>query len=184
MSEIYRGVPRIGRVVSTSLAVLLGIQTSSWADPKGGSQAQTSPAVDPGRSVRAVAAGSNPWVLCGSLSALSSCSLPSFPTDQYEYGFKYNTSEALVANCTFWNVGFRFTNRFPYFVLNDNPLDGTVRLGGAVFYTGTNASDDDVPVQCPAGFWRQQYWSIEANNVIRMSGSNGCYNLDIYCRSR
>jgi hypothetical protein len=176
---IRRGVLGI-----VAVAVLSGLPSLSWAEPKPASPAQTPTTSEPARSTRALADGSNPWFLCGSLAALQSCSLASFPTDVYEYGFKYNSSEALAASCLFWNVGFRLINRNPYIIFSDNPTDGSMRFGGAMFYTGTNASDDDVPSQCPGGFWRQRYWYLDANNVPQTIGSNGCVNLDLYCRLR
>lgn len=177
-------VARLGLLVLVPLAVLCD-QTLAWAEPKPESRTQTSIVAEHGCSASALAAGApNPWVLCGTLSALSGCSLPSFPTDQYEYGFKYNSNEALVASCLNWNRGSRFVNRVPYVMLSDNPSDGSMRFGGAIFYTGTDAADDDVPGVCPAGFWRHRYWFLDANNAIQTLASNGCVNLDIYCRLR
>ena len=154
---------------------------NAWPD----SAARTAVLGDPGRSPQAVVNGnSNPWFVCGSLSQLSNCALSSFPPDQYEYGFKYNSPEALAASCLTWNTGLRLVNRVPYIIFSDNPTDGTMRFGGAIFYTGTNATDDDQPGQCAAGFWRQRYWVLGADNSIQVTASNGCYNLDVYCRLR
>ena len=129
----------------------------------------------------------NPWVLCGSLESLrigtSRCEINGFPVDQYEYGFAYNSKEVYVANCLFWNVGIRVANRLPYMVHSDNPSTG-MSFGGAVFYTETFASDDDVPNSCASGNWRHRYWNMTANGDIATGFSNGCLNLPLFCRRR
>lgn len=72
---------------------------------------------------------------------------------------------------------------WPYIVLSDNPTDGTMQLGGAMFYTETNATDDDIPASCASGLWRHHYWEIVGGSVV-LSGTNGCLNQALFCRHR
>ena len=123
----------------------------------------------------------NPWVACGDLSDLQagSCQLSEFPALEYEYGFTYNTPIPHVLMCTTWNRGFRMYNRDPYVVNADNP-SGNVNFGGSMWYTGTDASDDN---SCSGDNWRHKYWRLSSGTVVPFS-SNGCFNRTIYCRKR
>lgn len=120
------------------------------------------------------------WFPCGNLGQLSNCQLPAYPGTRYEYGMAYNTSQPIPVVCSSWNVGSRLYNKDPYFVYSDNP-SSTMQWGGAMFYTGTYAADDDA---CQSGTWRHRYWSLGANNVISTAASNGCINQQLYCRLR
>lgn len=125
-----------------------------------------------------------PWFACGNLGQVntSTCQLPEYPILDYEYAIGYNSREPLPVVCTLWNRGVRLYNKTPYLIFSDNPTT-VMRYGGAVFYTGTDASDDD---SCASGQWRHRYWQLEAGNAVTAGQSNGCYgsNLAIYCRSR
>jgi hypothetical protein len=122
------------------------------------------------------------WIACGTLNQLSSCKLADYLSTRYEYGIAYNSTEPMPAICTTWNRGDRIYNKLPYFVYSDNPTAGMF-WGGFVFYTGTDAADDDT---CGAGQWRHQYWKIESSGAVSAKDGNGCYgtNLTIYCRLR
>lgn len=122
-----------------------------------------------------------PWAPCGTLADLSGCSLPGFPPTEYQYGVQYNSTEPMAVQCTFWNQGRRLYNTLPYFVNSDDPSAG-MQWGGFMWYTGTNAADDDT---CPnAGEWRHQYWILGANNAVSPIGGNGCAIQPILCRKR
>ncbi len=192
---------RIGLLVLVPLAVVFGVQTISWAVPKIWSPGDTLTASDLNQNfkaledqvaaVSAALSAANPWVKCGKLEDLRTganrCEIAAFPVDQYEYGFKYVTAEVMVATCTFWNVGLRVFNRDPYMVNSDDPSGTAMALGGAIFYTETLATDDDIPGSCPSGTWRQRYWAIVSGNVVTTGpglGTQGCANLDLYCRRR
>ena len=112
----------------------------------------------------------------------TTCQLP-YPSTHYEYGIAYNSREPLPVVCTSWNVGARLYNKDPYFVQSDNPTAG-MRYGGFVFYTGTQADDDN----CPIEQWRHRYWYINPDGGITVWAGNGCYgrgrNLTVYCRAR
>lgn len=127
------------------------------------------------------------WSECGSLNQIQDCELPNFPADDYEYGFKYNGPIVHRATCTTWNRGMSFYNVEPYLVETDNPSGG-MRRGGTMFYTGTDAADDDEPGQCATGSWRHRYWymSATAEPGVTPTFTNGCYgaNQAIYCRLR
>jgi hypothetical protein len=127
------------------------------------------------------------WSQCGTISQIAECQLPNFPSDDYEYGFKYNGPVVQRANCTTWNVGMHLYNADPYLMDNDNP-SVSLRMGGVMFYTGTYATDDDQPDQCPAGAWRQRYWYLSPTTEpgVTPMTSNGCLGADfaIYCRLR
>lgn len=125
-------------------------------------------------------ANAGDWFACGYLGQLVSCQLPSYPSTRYEYGMTYNTGEPIPVRCTTWNVGYRVYNKDPYFVYSDNP-SLSAQWGGAVFYTGTYAADDD---GCQSGTWRHRYWTLTANNVISTGSSNGCVNQPLFCRAR
>jgi hypothetical protein len=122
------------------------------------------------------------WVACGTINQMSGTQLPNYPSVRYEYGIAYNGAEPLPAICTDWNRGFRCYNKQPYFVFSDNPAVG-MQWGGFVFYTGTDASDDNL---CLAGQWRHRYWWINSTGAISTGSSNGCYGseLTLYCRRR
>ena len=77
----------------------------------------------------------------------------------------------------------RVYNRDPYMVESDNPIGGSMKLGGAIFYTGTDAPDDDQPGSCAAGLWRHSYWVISSGSV-GLTGSIGCFDVDLWCRER
>jgi len=185
---------RIALLVIVPLAVVFGVQTISWAVPKMWARGDTLTADDLNQNfkeledkVAALSAG-NPWVPCGKLedlrSATKPCEIAAFPVDQYEYGFKYNTTEAVPVTCTRWNRGMRVFNRDPYMVGSDNPTSG-MSLGGAMFYTETDATDDDIPASCASGTWRHRYWRIVDGNLDAIGlGTNGCVNLDLFCRRR
>jgi hypothetical protein len=130
----------------------------------------------------------NPWVACGEFDELRKgavkCEHTDFPVDQYEYGFKYNGIEVHVADCLTWNVGLRLVNRDPYMVNSDDPMIGSMQRGGAIWYTETNAADDDIPSACPSNSWRHRYWRIANGNVLLDLGSNGCTKGSLYCRRR
>jgi len=120
------------------------------------------------------------WHECGKLSQIkSSCQLPTMPIDEYEYGIKYNSTEAMPVNCTFWNKSRRVFNKQPYLTYSDNPQSG-MKWGGFVFYTETNASDDN---NCGTK-WRHHYWTIGSDNKVSVEHSNGCNDPIIYCRER
>jgi hypothetical protein len=130
----------------------------------------------------------NPWVACGEFDELRKgavkCEHTEFPVDQYEYGFKYNSVEVHVADCLTWNVGLRLVNRDPYMVNSDDPTSGSMQRGGAMWYTETNAADDDIPSACPSNNWRHRYWRIANGSVLLDLGSNGCTKGALYCRRR
>jgi hypothetical protein len=184
---------RIALVIAVPLALVVGAQAVSWAVPKVWQSGEPLTAADLNGNFSslddAVAAlgGPNPWVQCGTFEDLrdgaAACVLASHPPEQYEYAFKYNGPEPQVANCTGWNRGLRVANRDPYFVNADNPTNGLMALGGAVFYTETDATDDDIPAQCGANTWRHAYWRITDGNV-GLFGSNGCMNPPLFCRRR
>ena len=125
-----------------------------------------------------------PWVACGSLGEIDTiaCQLPAYPSRDYEYAVSYNSREPLPVVCTYWNRGVRMYNKIPYLVFSDNPTAG-MRHGGFIFYTGTDATDDDT---CAAGQWRHRYWYLDADNTVTTLASNGCYgsNLTLFCRFR
>ncbi len=209
-------VTRIGLLILIPVAVVFGVQTISWAVPKIWAQGNTLTADDLNQNfkeledkvaalstgnkaledkVAALSAG-NPWMPCGKLedlrSATKPCEIAAFPVDQYEYGFKYNTTEAVPVACTRWNRGMRVFNRDPYMVNSDDPTATTtpggpavMALGGAIFYTETNAADDDIPAACQSGTWRHRYWRIVGGSLDTTGlGTNGCVNLDLFCRRR
>lgn len=118
------------------------------------------------------------WFQCGYLGQLVNCELPSFPVTRHEYGIAFNTKQPQVVTCSTWNVGYRIYNRDPYFTYSDNP-SVSANWGGSVFYTGTNATDDD---GCQSGTWRHRYWTLGTNNVISTGNSQGCINQIIWCR--
>jgi hypothetical protein len=123
-----------------------------------------------------------PWVACGNMSDLiADCQVTNYHTNDFEYGFAYNTVEIHPAFCTQWNRGVRVYNRELYWVQADNPQSGTVGYGGASFYTGTDASDDDT---CPTSSPRHQYWRLDANNNVIMLSGNGCFDHPVFCRRR
>jgi hypothetical protein len=123
----------------------------------------------------------NSWFICGNLGQLSNCQLPGYPSTEYEYAIQWTTSpEPLPVACVTWNVGSKVQNKEPHFVYSDNPTSG-MRWGGFMFYSGTNAADDDV---CQSGTWRHRYWYLDANNTIVAAFSNGCINPPLYCRAR
>jgi len=181
---------RIGLLVVVPVALLLGARAVSWAVPKVWSSGETLTAEDLNRNFRALeeAAAQRSWTECGTLESLhkgaSQCVIDGFSPDDYEYGFKYNSPEAYVLDCLRWNVGTRVVNRHPYLVNSDDPSSSATQLGGALFYTDTNATDDDIPAQCPSGMWRQRYWRIAGGSVAMDLSSNGCVNIPIYCRRR
>ncbi len=127
------------------------------------------------------------WSECGTLADMTSCQLPDYPSDDYEYGFKYNGSHVQRANCTTWNAGFNLYNAEPYLIENDNP-SVSMRMGGTMFYTATDATDDDQPTPCASGEWRQRYWYISptTESGVTPAWTNGCRGADvtIYCRLR
>lgn len=118
------------------------------------------------------------WFLCGNLGQLVNCQLPNFPVTRHEYGIALNTAQPQVVTCSTWNAGYRIYNRDPYFTYSDNPSVSS-NWGGAMFYTGTNASDDD---DCQSGTWRHRYWILGTNNVVNPSWSGGCINQPLWCR--
>jgi len=201
---------RIGLLILIPVAVVFGVQTISWAVPKIWAQGNTLTADDLNQNFKdledkvtalstsnkaledkvAALSTANAWVKCGKLEDLRStanpCQIAAFPSDQYEYAFKYNTAEAVPLTCTLWNTGrgMRVFNRDPYMVGSDNPTSGMAR-GGAMFYTETDAADDDIPASCAPGTWRHRYWRIADGNLDATGlGSNGCVNLDLFCRRR
>jgi len=184
---------RVGLLIAVPVAVVIGIQAVSQAVPlKGWTSGETLHATDLNANFEALnnaltaAFAPKAWVPCGTLNDLngaSKCELPNFPSKDFEYGFVYNSVEVHVAECLFWNVGLRVTNRHPYMVDSDNPTNGLMGLGGAIFYTGTKATDDDIPTACPADTWRHQYWKI-TNGTVQLSNSQGCSNDPLFCRSR
>ena len=121
------------------------------------------------------------WVTCGTLNQMSGCQLADYPSTRYEYGIAYNSTEPMPAICTRWNHGERIYNKLPYFVYSDDPT--SMNWGGFVFYTGTDAADDDT---CGAGQWRHRYWKFESSGAVIAPGGNGCYgtNQPVYCRLR
>jgi hypothetical protein len=201
---------RIGLLILIPVAVVFGVQTISWAVPKIWAQGNTLTADDLNQNFKdledrvttlstsnkaledkvAALSTANAWVKCGKLEDLRAganrCQIAAFPVDQYEYGFKYNTAEVTPATCTFWNVGLRIFNRDPYMVSSDDPTAaGAMALGGALFYTETNATDDDIPSPCASGTWRHRYWRIVGGSLDPTGlGTNGCVNLDLFCRRR
>lgn len=185
---------RIGLLILVPVAVVFGIQTVSWAVPKIWARGDTLTAEELNQNFKdledkiAAQGASNPWMPCGKLEELRTtakpCQLAAFPVDQYEYGFKYNTVEAVPMRCTSWNRGMRVFNRDPYFVGSDNPTSG-MSLGGAMFYTETDATDDDIPAVCASGTWRHRYWQIVGGSLDATGlGTNGCVNIDLFCRRR
>jgi hypothetical protein len=122
-----------------------------------------------------------PWFVCGDLGdlAANSCQIPDNPGLAYEYGFIYNSSTPHPAVCTTWNRGLRLYNRDPYMVLADNP-SANVSYGGSMWYTGTDATDDD---SCTGDTWRHKYWRLSSGTVVPFS-SNGCFARTVYCRKR
>lgn len=184
---------RIGLLVAVPLALVFGVQTISWAVPKVWTRDETRTADDlnhnfgPRDDTNATLNQSNPWAACGVFEDLRNgatrCEVNGYSADMYEYGFKYNGREAQVAECLFWNVGIRIVNRHPYMVYSDDPTNGAMQLGGAIFYTETYATDDDIPVACPPNTWRQHYWRI-ASGSVALTESYGCVNLPLYCRQR
>ena len=93
-----------------------------------------------------------PWFLCGDLEDLTTgttCIIDEYPGLEYEYGFIYNSRSPHPAVCTLWNRGLRFYNRDPYLVNADNP-SATVNYGGTLWYTGTDAADDN---SCNGATW-------------------------------
>ncbi|NMO18587.1 hypothetical protein HPC49_30330 [Pyxidicoccus fallax] len=131
----------------------------------------------------ALPAHANEWFLCGNITQIGwSCQLADHPSNKYEYGIAWNTSEPQVATCSYWNYGMRVTNRHPYLVYSGNPQTRSL-WGGFVFYSGTLASDDDT---CSEGEWRHQYWHLDTNNIVKPLGSSGCFGsgLQLYCRLR
>ena len=191
--ELSRSTTRIGLLVAIPLAVVFGIQAIAWAVPKVWTHGETLTADDLNHNFKAVddaVAAVNqpsPWLACGVLEDLRTgaalCELDKFPVDQYEYGFRYNSHEVHVADCLDWNFGLRVVNRHPYMVNSDDPTDGTMGLGGAMFYAGTHAADDDTPAACAANTWRHHYWKITGGNVT-LIGSNGCFDWPLFCRRR
>lgn len=179
---------RIGLLIVVPIALLIGARAVSWAVPKVWSSGETLTADDLNRNFRALEdATSRAWTACGTLESLhtsSVCAIAGFSPDEYEYGIKYNSVEAHVIDCLLWNVGIRVVNRDPYMVNSDDPTSGAMQLGGAMFYTETNAADDDVPAQCPSGTWRHRYWRIVGGSVVLDLGSNGCLNPPVLCRRR
>ncbi len=129
-----------------------------------------------------VAETGKPWFLCGNLGDLhdnSDCQVEDYPGLEYEYGFIYNSRTPMPAVCTYWNRGMRFYNRDPYMVNSDNP-SANVSYGGALWYTGTDATDDN---SCNGATWRHKYWRLSSGTVVPFSG-NGCFSLNVYCRER
>lgn len=197
---------RIGLLILIPMAVVFGVQTISWAVPKMWTHGDTLTADDLNQNFKdledkvvALSAAlntANPWMPCGKLEDLRStakpCQIAAFPVDQYEYGFKYNTVEAVPMTCSTWNRGLRVFNRDPYMVNSDDPTAITapggpavMALGGAIFYTETNAADDDIPAACPSGTWRHRYWRIVGGSLDTTGlGGNGCGNIDLFCRRR
>ena len=182
---------RIGLLIIVPLALVVGVRTVSWAVPKVWSRGETLTADDLNRNFKSLddaVAAANPWLECGTLESLRNgaapCEVNDHPVDQYEYGFKYNGPEVHPAACLQWNVGIRIINREPYMVNSDDPSSGAMQLGGAMFYTNTNAADDDVPAPCAANTWRHRYWRVVGGSVVMDLGSNGCVNQPIYCRRR
>lgn len=106
--------------------------------------------------------------------------MPTYPVADYAHGFVYNSAEPHEINCLTWNVGRRLANRHPYFVNSDNPETG-MNWGGAMFYIGTNAADDDT---CTGGTWRHRYWVMSSTNTVALGGSNGRIDPIISCRER
>jgi hypothetical protein len=123
-----------------------------------------------------------PWFQCGDLGDLAEgtdCQIDEYPGLEYEYGFIYNSRTPLPAVCTYWNRGQRFYNRDPYFVSADNPSNN-IGYGGAMWYTGTDATDDDT---CNGDRWMHKYWRL-SNGTVSPYASNGCFSLPVYCRKR
>ena len=138
-------------------------------------------------------ANSAPWVACGKLSDINvtnNSGISGKPLTKYEYGIasSFNSTEPVPIIATSWNYGIRVYNKTPYFVFSDNPSN--MKLGGAVFYSGTQAADDN----CGSGNFRHRYWHITTNSEIITDGSHGCYgstgngtgisNPVVYCRLR
>ncbi len=124
------------------------------------------------------AAVAGEWFPCGTLGQLSGCQIPNFPVTKYEYGISYNVQRPIPVVCATWNVGYRVHNKDPYFVRSDDPSEGAL-WGGFMFYTGTNATDDDA---CRSGTWRHRYWNLGANNAVIPLSGNGCINQPLFCR--
>ncbi len=123
-----------------------------------------------------------PWFECGDLGDLAEandCQVEGYPGLEYEYGFVYNSRTPLPAVCTYWNRGLRFYNRDPYMVNADNP-SANVSYGGSLWYTGTDAADDN---SCNGPTWMHKYWRLSSGTVVPFS-SNGCFSLPVYCRKR
>ncbi len=164
---------RLVLLVTVPLILVIGIQTVSWAVPKVWTSGETLTAADLNSNFASlddafgVLNRPNPWTECGFFEDLrdgtNTCEVNGYPTDQYEYGFKYNGKEVHVA---------------------DDPTNGGMQLGGSIFYTETNAADDDVPGACPANTWRHRYWRITDGNVVLDLNGNGCTNMVLYCRRR
>lgn len=122
------------------------------------------------------------WKPCGTISQIAlKCSLPQFPLTDYEYGIAYNSEEPMPVSCVVWNRGQKIHNRQPYLIYTDDPSKG-MKWGGFIFYTGTDAADDD---SCPRGSWRHHYWSLATNNQVMVEFSAGCMDkVEIFCRRR
>jgi hypothetical protein len=179
---------RIALLIVVPLALVFGVQAASWAVPKIWSQGETLTADDLNKNFQAVEnVQARPWVECGTFESLRNgakqCEINDFPIDAYEYGFKYNGPGVQTADCLFWNRGLRIVSAKPYLMGSDNPTNGAMQLGGAIFYTETDATDDDIPASCPSGMWRHHYWRINAGSVV-LDVTNGCTNDKIYCRRR
>lgn len=164
---------QVAMLVVVPLTLVLGVQAISWAVP---SSSSSTPLVSTSGS----------WFECGVFEDLRTgpvkCQIAEFPVDQYEYGFRYSgIPEISVAECNLANFGYRLITRYPHMILADNPIGGTMRQGGAIFYTETSATDDD---NCPPNTWRHRYWQIVNGNVQVNIQGNGCFNLPLYCRQR
>ena len=132
-----------------------------------------------------------PWQACGNLSQMNVANggtISGKPLSKYEYAIAYNSTEPVPVIATNWNYGIRIYNKSPYFVVSDNPEN--MKMGGFVFYSGTQASDDN----CGQGNFRHKYWYINTDGGVVTDWSNGCYgstgdgagssNPIIYCRLR
>lgn len=123
----------------------------------------------------------SPWMACGTLTSITgNCQMANYPSTEYQYGVAYLTG-VIPYVCSFWNSGYRLYNRDPFFVDSDNPENGMLR-GGVVFYTETEADDDD---SCALeNKWRHRYWYIDETNAVQLLGSgNGCFDYQVYCRA-
>ncbi|QSQ14864.1 hypothetical protein [Myxococcus landrumensis] len=123
------------------------------------------------------------WFPCGHLTQFVKCQLVDFPSLRYEYAVRHgdNSSEPFPVSCVAWNVGWRVHNKQPFFVHSDNPSAG-MKWGGFMYYIGTSASDDDSCYQAEG--WKQRYWYLNASNVVVSEWSNGCLDVEIFCRER